>query len=137
MRGILGQKAWRVALGQGSFLTMEFGQPIPPAKPNGTIHGEWHLWLYGCAWRLEQGERVITASQDDRSKIETAIQCMEGQALQTFEVQTAALDAVVTFENDIVLRLFSNETEEMDSWMLFTPDKVITVSPAGQWSYEA
>jgi hypothetical protein len=137
MRDILGQKAWGVTIGQGSFVTIEFGQPAPPAKINGAIHGEWHLWLYGCAWRLEQEERIITASEDNRSKIVAAIQCIEGQALQTFELQTPALDAVVTFEGNIVLRLFSNNTEDMDSWMLFTPEKVITVGPAGQWSYEA
>lgn len=137
MQGLLGHKAWGVALGQGSFVTVEFGQPVPPAKNKGTIHGEWHLWLYGCAWRLEQGERVVAASEDDRSKMEAAIQHIEGQVLLSFELQTPALDAVITFERDIVLRLFSNDTEEMDSWMLFTPDKVITVGPAGQWSYEA
>jgi hypothetical protein len=136
-QGLLGQKAWGVAPGQGSFVTMEFGQPLPPAKNKGTIHGEWHLWIYGCAWRLEQEGRVVAASEDDRSKIEASIQRLEGQALLSFEVQTPALDAVITFEGECVLRLFSNDTEEMDSWMLFTPEKVITVGPAGQWSYEA
>lgn len=136
MQGLLGHKAWRVALGVGSFVTMEFGQPVPPTE-EGTIHGEWHLWLYGCAWCLEQGERIIAASEDDRSKMEAAIQRIEGQALLSFELQTPALDAVVTFESDIDLRLFSYDTEDMENWMLFTPDKVISVGPAGQWSYEA
>jgi hypothetical protein len=131
MQGLLGQKAWRVARGQGSFVTMDFGQLLLPAK----TRGEWHLWAYGCAWRLEQEGRVIAASEDDFSKIETSIQRLEGQALLSFEVQTPALDAVITFEGGCVLRLFSTNTEDMDSWMLFTPEKVITVGPAGQWSY--
>jgi hypothetical protein len=136
LQGILGQKAWGVARGEGSFLTMEFGQPVPPTQANAKTHGEWHLWLYGCAWRVEQGEQVIVGSEDDQVKIDTAIQCIEGSALQSFELMTPALDAVISFENGIVLRLFAIFTEEMDSWMLFTPDKVITVGPAGQWSYE-
>ena len=136
IHGLLGQRAWEVALGVGSFVTMEFGQPVPLTKTNGSIHGEWHLWLYGCGWRLEQGESVIIASEDNRSKIEVAIQRLEGRVLQSFELLTPALDAVLTFEDDIVLRLFSLYTEEMDSWILFTPDKVVTVGPAGQWSYE-
>ena len=137
LQGLLGQKAWGVARGQGSFVTMEFGQPVPPAKANETTHGEWHLWLYGCAWRLEQGDRVVIASEDEQMDIETAIQLLEGRVLQKFDLQTPALDAVLTFENDIVLRLFSVNAEEMDSWMLFTPEKVITVEARGQWSYEA
>jgi len=136
MQGILGQKAWGVARGQGSFVTMEFGQPVAPRKANETIHGEWHLWLYGCAWRLEQGENVVVASEDAQTNIEDALQLIEGRVLHIFELLTPALDGVMTFEEGIVLRLFSVNTEEMDSWMLFTPDKVITVGPAGQWSYE-
>ena len=115
---------------------MEFGKPVQPAKANKRVHGEWHLWLYGCAWRIEENERVLVSSEDDRSKIEEEIQRLEGRILQSFELLTPALDAVVTFEGDIVLRLFSVYTEDMDSWMLFTPEKVITVGPAGQWSYE-
>ena len=134
--GLLGQNAWGVALGEGSFLTMEFGMPVQPAKANERVHGEWHLWLYGCAWRIEEGERVLISSEDDRSKIEEGIQRLEGCVLQSFELLTPALDAVITFEGNIVLRLFSVYTEDMDSWLLFTPEKVITVGPAGQWSYE-
>jgi hypothetical protein len=136
LQGVIGQKAWGVARGQGSFVTMEFGQPVPPTKANEKSHGEWHLWLYDCAWRLEQGESIIVGSEDELAKIETAIQAIEGHALLAFELITPALDAVITFEDNLLLRLFAVSTEEMDSWMLFTPDKVITVGPAGQWSYE-
>jgi hypothetical protein len=136
LQGIIGQKAWGVTRGQGCFVTMEFGQPVPPTKVNEKSHGEWHLWLYGCAWRLEQGESIIVGSEDELAKIETAIQTIEGHVLQSFELVTPALDAVITFEDDLLLRLFAATTEEMDSWMLFTPDKVITVGSAGQWSYD-
>ncbi|HLG77672.1 MAG TPA: hypothetical protein VKX46_14740 [Ktedonobacteraceae bacterium] len=136
LQGILGQRAWGVARGQGSFVTMEFEQPVPPAQPNARSHGEWHLWLYGCAWRLEQAEHVIVASEDDLAKIETAIRRLEGHVLQAFELTTPAPDAVITFDDAMVLRLFAVSTEGMDSWLLYTPDKVITVGPAGKWSYE-
>lgn len=115
---------------------MDFGQPVPPAQPNARAHGEWHLWLYGCAWRLEQGEHVIVASEDDLTKVETAIPRLDGRVLQTFELTTPALDAVISFDDSIVLRLFAVSTEGMDSWLLYTPDKVITVGPSGTWSYE-
>ena len=142
LQGVLGQRAWGVAHGVGTFVTMEFGQPLPPEDPHGKSHGEWHLWVYGGAWRLEKGEQVVVASEDDQTKIEAEIQCLEGCILQSFEIMTPALDALLTFEHDIVLRIFSiysEETEErgMDNWKLFTPDaeNVITVHAGGTWSY--
>jgi hypothetical protein len=143
LQGIIGQKAWGVEHGMGTFVTIEFGEPQPPEYPRGKAHGEWHLWVYGGAWRLEKGEQILTASEDDPTKIEAEIQCVEGCILQSFEVVTPALDALLTFEHAIVLRIFSiysEETEErgMDNWRLFTPDagKVITVHPGGKWSYD-
>ena len=136
LQGVLGQKAWGVARGEGSFVTIEFGQPVQPVKANGKVHGQWHLWLYGCAWRLEQGESVVVASEDDIAKIEAEIQRLQEHTIQSFELMMPALDATISFEGDIVLRLFAVSTDDMDSWMLFTPDKVITVGPSGQWSYE-
>jgi hypothetical protein len=143
LQGIISKKAWGVKRGVGSFVTIEFGQPMPPKSPNGKSYGEWHLWVYGGEWRLEKGEHVAVASEDTQTKIDTEIQCLEGCVLQSFEVMTPALDAVLTFEPDLVLRIFSiysEETEErgMDSWLLYTPDagNVITVHPGGKWSYE-
>ena len=56
---------------------------------------------------------------------------------------TPALDALLTFEQEMVLRIFSiysEDTEErgMDNWRLYTPDtgNVITVHPGGKWSYD-
>ncbi len=142
LQGVIGKKAWGVARGIGTFITIEFGQLVPSKYPNEKSHGEWHLWVRSGAWRLEKDERVLVASEDDQAKIEAEIQCLEGCVLQSFEVVTPALDALLTFEPDIVLRIFSiysEETEErgMDSWMVFTPDagNVITVQPGGKWSY--
>jgi hypothetical protein len=142
LQGVLGEKAWGVARGIGSFVTMEFGQPLQPEHSGKQSHGKWHLWVYGGEWRLEKGGYVIAASEDNQTKIEAKIQCIEGCIFQSFEVITPALDAVLTFEQEIVLRIFSiysEETEDrgMDSWMLFTPDRgnVITIHAGGQWSY--
>ena len=142
LQSVIGKKAWGVAHGIGTFVTIEFGQLVPSAYAGEKSHGEWHLWVYGGAWRLEKGEQVIVASEDDQAKIETEIHYLEGCVLQSFEVMTPALDALLTFEPDIVLRIFSiysEETEErgMDNWRLYTPDagNVISVHPGGKWSY--
>ena len=145
LQGVIGKRAWDVRRGYTSFVTMNFGQPLPPKRPNGRFsRGEWHLWIYGGEWRLENKERVLVASNDDKSKIDTEICCLEGLALQSFEVMTPALDALLTFEQDLVLRIFntySEETEDngMDNWKLYTPDagNVIVVHADGKWSYRS
>lgn len=91
LQGIIGQKAWGVEHGMGTFVTIEFGEPQPPEYPRGKAHGEWYLWVYGGAWRLEKGEQILTASEDDPTKIEAEIQCVEGCILQSFEVVTPRL----------------------------------------------
>lgn len=142
LQGVIGQRTWGVAHGIGTFVTMEFGQPVPSKYQNGKNHGEWHLWVYGGSWRLEKGDQIMVASEDDQIKIEQEIRHIEGCVLQSFEVMTPALDALLIFENEIVLRIFSiysEETEErgMDNWKLMTPDagNWITVHPGGKWSY--
>ena len=37
------------------------------------IHGEWHLWPYNCAWRLEEGDKILAASEDERNNLEVAV----------------------------------------------------------------
>ena len=142
LQGVIGKKAWGVERGVGSFVEVEFGQPIPPKYAGEKSHGEWRFWIYGGEWRLEKEDHVVVASEDELEKIETEIRCIEGCILQSFEIMTPAFDAVLTFEQEIVLRIFCNYSEEtqdkgMDSWMLFTPDegRVITVHPGGTWSY--
>lgn len=143
LQGAIGSRAWGVEHGIGTFITIEFGESVPPKYANGKAHGEWHLWVYGGVWRLEKERHVIVAAGDDRKKIEAEIRCIEGCILQSFEIITPALDALLTFENEIVLRIFSiysKETDDngIDNWRLYTPDseKVITVHPGGKWSYD-
>ncbi|WP_220191777.1 hypothetical protein [Ktedonospora formicarum] len=79
-------------------------------------------------WRLENDKRVLVASNDEKSKFEREISCLEGLVLHSLEVMTPALDTVLTFEQKYTLRIFSisfEETEDngMDSWRLYTPDE--------------
>ncbi len=133
---LLGQKAWDAFLGVGSFLTLEFGKPLP--EKHGTIYGEWHLWIYCCVWRLEEAGKVLVASEDERSKIQSAIVLLEGLALQSIEIQPTIWDTVFTFENEVTLKLFSIHSEEYEHWMLFVPDgNVLTLGSSSEWSYES
>lgn len=133
---LIGKKAWNVSLGEGSFITIEFGKPCLSAENATKIHGEWHLWIYCCAWRLEQENEVIAASEDPRSKLEEAIKKLEGLRIQSIDLFSPAFDTLLTFEQQTFLRLFPIYSEEYEHWMLFTPDEnVLTIGPGTDWSY--
>ncbi|KAM3100947.1 hypothetical protein ACKFKF_10775 [Phormidesmis sp. 146-12] len=133
---LLGQKAWGVLLGHGSFITLEFGKSlVRPSEKK--VHGEWHLWIYCCAWRLEKGDRVLAGSEDPRSKLEQAVQQLEGLVLNSVELLSPAWDTLFKFEDQVVLRLFPLLSEEAEHWMLYMPDGVLSVGPGTDWSFEA
>ena len=135
---ILSQKAWGTSLGFGSFITLEFGNLLPSNQERQQTHGEWHLWIYDCAWRIEEGNEVLASSEDPRPKLELAVQRLEGLALNSVELLPPAWDTVFRFDEQVVLRSFSIYSEESEHWMLYTPDrKVISVGPGSSWSYES
>lgn len=140
---LLGRKVWGASLGVGSFVTLEFGeQRLPPIGKQQRPHGEWHLWVYCCAWRLEKGNEVTAGSEDPRDHLTTVIKQLDGLTLRSLEVLGPGLDSVFSFENDVTLRLFpvifSTEAGDYEHWFLFTPDGyVLTIGPGSAWSYES
>ena len=134
---LLGQKAWGVSLGHGSFLTLEFGQPLPLKEQDGRIYGEWHLWVYCCSWRLEEGNKILTACEDERAMIALSINRLEGLTLESFTLLPPAWDIVFTFEHQVTLRLFAIYPKDCEHWFLYAPDdKVLCIGPGSSWSYE-
>jgi hypothetical protein len=124
---IYGQKAWGVSLGEGSFLTFEFGNPIPSDKK---VHGEFHVWVYFCAWRIQQLDKIIICSEDKRDNIIESIKCLEDLPLINVKLMYSGFDTVFNFDKDIQLYLFSIYSDEYESWMLYTPNEVISIGPA-------
>lgn len=135
---LIEKKAWNVSLGHGSFITLEFGKPCLPEGNEAKIHGEWHLWIYCCAWRLEQENEVIAASEDPRSKLKESIKKLDGLILKSIDLFSPAFDTLFIFEKQTFLRLFPIYSQEYEHWMLFTPDKnVLTIGPGTDWSYSS
>ncbi len=67
---LLGRRAWDASIGHGSFITVEFGnQPI-----DDKTRSEWHLWIYCCAWYISDGDTLISACNDQREKMQGAIE---------------------------------------------------------------
>jgi hypothetical protein len=48
----------RAIQGHGSFITIDFGQDFSEqmntrSGPKTRFYGEWRLWVYMCAWRID------------------------------------------------------------------------------------
>src|SRR5689334_17932592 len=78
-------KAWGVALGVGSFITIEFGTLLETPKKR--VHGEWQLWIYCASWHLIKNNEVIIGSEDDRENIEKAITIINDLVLEKVDIQ--------------------------------------------------
>jgi hypothetical protein len=137
VRSLLGLPPWNVTQGHGSFLTFNFGQPLPEVG-DGRVHGEWHLWIYMSAWRIEDAGRVLAACEDDRVVISEALVQLDGRPLASIAAVGLTLDTVFDF-GGLVLRTFSMrsiaaEHPEPD-WMLFMPGRrVLSIGPGGAWA---
>ena len=138
----IGEKARNVKLGYGSFVTMDFGKDLilkekVKGKESTYNQGEWHLWIYMAAWRLDQGDTPIIGAADNREIIQEGLNILNGNELKKISILNDSFDVLIEFQNDLNLLLFSFGVKEYEQWMLFTPErKVFTAGPGIDWSYE-
>ncbi len=120
---LIGQKAWNVSLGVGSFLTFEFGEKVKKTDER-YAHGEWHLWIQFCEWILKEDKAVLAENESPRSEIRKMIPRLEGLRILSFKVNSFA-ETSIDFENEFSLQLKVSPFEEKgeDLWWLFMPDE--------------
>lgn len=139
---LIGIKTTRVKLGHGSFITIDWGKDIITHKKTNTkVHtftfGEWHLWVYMCAWRLQQNNKPIIGANDDRELIAEHLSILKGKALVSVTISNESFDTVLQFEDNFQLLLFSFGVKDDEQWMLYTPEKkTFTAGPGTSWEYE-
>ena len=74
---MIGETAWNVAKGHGSFLTLEFGPPSlvaikHPSRDSRSAHvrGAWGLWIYCCHWKITHaGAQLDTRNNRDFGRL--------------------------------------------------------------------
>ncbi len=132
---LLGQTAWNVKLGIGSFLTMEFGKSISISVND--KRGEWYLWIYCSGWYIENPNNIFIGSEDSRNILRKEVQALEGHKIEDILISTVAFETKFVFDDGIVLHTFPlSFRDDCDSWKLFTPEKkVLVINPNGKWSY--
>jgi hypothetical protein len=151
---IYGQPCWRVSPGYGSFLTLEFGNPhleirepqVP--KPGTTkrvrqlmmsrkvfIHGDWHLWIYCCEWKVFR-RRELVGDSSSKSRIQRAADFLDGQKLVRFSIRPRRMQCV--FEFDLGGRLETRPYDQRgEQWFFFIKPAhmVLTLRADGYYSY--
>ncbi|MFN8411660.1 MAG: hypothetical protein U0Z26_04665 [Anaerolineales bacterium] len=92
--------------GYASFLTFEFGEPRlhiqerrKPTKQLSEklrkrlarrsifIHGDWHLWVYACNWKIFLKNQEIANDSSTRKIIKNALWELDGQALVSVTIK--------------------------------------------------
>jgi len=129
-----GKTAWGTRLGFGSFITVEFG--LETRTLGGHVHGEWHLWVYCCAWHIEQKRQLVAASEDERSYLQKRVPILNGRRVTSVEIGEHMSDAAFNFEGSVTLRTLGVYSRGREHWMLYTPGgKVLTIGPGSSASF--
>lgn len=146
---LIGKPCWYCFAGgsTGSRFDLLFGAKIPRAKPlrNPTVpeearanEGEYALYVE-CPWRIEI-RGVISSSWQESCEPDgpmcRGLDTLVGETVEHASVMEPALDLVVKFAGDKVLRLFCDTTYEtyyLTNWSVFGPgDLFVSVGPCGQ-----
>lgn len=151
---LIGLPCWNVHQGYGSFLTFEFGNPeyfeplvtniepeslgSNPGQLTNNARGEWHLWIYCCAWFVSQGGNKIAYGDSNHEEIKLACNALEGQSLRDIKIGDNPGFTEFLFDHGGALSTSPYDDELNEHWMLFCPDgKVFTYRSDGAVSYES
>jgi hypothetical protein len=113
---LIGQKAQGCWLGYGSVLFLEFGEPQRLDERGAHPSGESTLWCDRIFWRIEQGDRVLAGSEDDRPLMENAIQQINGRILLSGQISQSTGDSMLEFTDHLVLKTFVTTSQEDARW---------------------
>lgn len=158
---IFGMPCWLTRRGHGSFVTMEFGQPVldisePRPMPlhiaNAPDHtqkrlaqitGQWHLWIYLCNWSVALDGTQLAHDKSDGVTINRALGILDGQALTGLQIEPR--DAKTRFAFDLGCTLSTwpnavrtNQDEPDTQWSLISvrqpADEILAVRADGRYA---
>ena len=125
--GLLGSPVYRAERGVGSFLAIDFDEPIDPAQ-----RSPWHLWVYMSDWRIETANEVVVGSRDLASAVDDRIGELDGAVLAGVRVVDDG--TVFEFQDGRRLRVVTTARTGDEEWILFMPDdNVLSMLPGGIW----
>jgi hypothetical protein len=158
---IIGLPSWSVRQGHGSFVDLEFGEPVltvgspenrlifldeaPPrtlVRP-ARVSGEWNLWIYCCEWSLMLNGTQLAHCESDRVRIARALNVLNGQSLTDLTVDPGTAKTDFSFDLGCTLRTRpappgTYEHEPVEQWLIRNPSGVwLTVRGDGGYRLES
>lgn len=150
---LIGMPSWEVKRGHGSFVTLEFGEPIleigepsdtlvfldgaPPRLPTRSayVHGQWHLWIYCCDWQLTAKQIELAHSESDDIRMARALRILNGQALVSVDVDHNDGSTVFKFDLGCKMATRPYDDEPHEQWMMKDPSGCwLSVRSDGRYS---
>jgi hypothetical protein len=138
---------WGVKRGHGTFLTFEFGEPTLMIREGARVRralarrlayprGQWHLWLYCCAWRVTDGEREV-GDWSSSARIDRSARFLNGQKITSVYLKPRG--ARTTFVFDLGGRLETRPYDRTsEQWFLYEPSgKVLEWRADRRYSYNS
>jgi hypothetical protein len=127
---LVGRNAERARVRHGSTLLVDFGPEREFSA--GSFRGEWHLVVFGAAWRLETESHVLLTSEAERSSIERVAEHLDGRQLIRCEVIEPSYSLGLAFEDGVALRTFNLWTDDgAENWMIFMPNGMVLSAEGG------
>ena len=143
-----GLECWACTAGRGtgSMVSIKFGDKIKRRTPIANPHiseearkfeGEYCLFIEGCAWRIENEEKVLGCSESSNEPdgaMIRALSQLKNKKVVSVSLQYPSFDFSLLFEQGVRLHVFcfSNTTDELDNYILFTRDSAWTVTDRGE-----
>lgn len=137
LQKLIGLECWGFSGGQGSIISIDFGDKIPRGLPVDNenlsedvrnFDSEFSLFV-NCVWRVESNDAVLFGAWTEHEIVDSESKKLIGQKVESIEIIEPAFDLIVTFSNDLRLKIFCDQTNEEDindNYNYFTP-KIIYV----------
>jgi hypothetical protein len=111
---------------------LELGEPLP-RRGEKKVHGEWHILVEVCHWRIENSGSVLVGSDDSQELIDTMFFGLEVGSVVEAEVSSPAHDLRIVFSSGVTLTTFGTSARgknEWTQWQLYGPDDNVWVANA-------
>lgn len=124
---LLGLYPFNAQKGHGSFVT--FSLTSTPDAPR----EEHYFWVYMCHWEIQAGERKLAHSECADDQIDAAVAALNNRRLNEILLNSWVKeeglyhDAILFFEDDLVMKLMQYQNAADDYALFMTRD------PAGRW----
>jgi hypothetical protein len=128
-----GKPAWGLVRTFGSMFFLEIGNPMPRSDTK-KVHGEWHILVELCHWRVESQNATLAGSDDEQELIDYTFTNLELGSIETVAVSSTSHDLRIIFSSGIRLSTFSATAaatnDKSTQWQIYCPDDNVWIAKA-------